>query len=177
MTKPSATKKKMSSIPESHSATIPAAVLTVSDSAAAGKRKDLSGPAVTDVLTQANFKVVATEVVADEQRQIEAVLRRLAQKAHFIVTTGGTGIAARDVTPEATRAVCERLVEGIAERMRSESTKKTPLAALGRGICGVRGNTLILNVPGNPTAAVESLRSVLEIIPHALDLLAGKTGH
>jgi len=117
------------------------------------------------------------EIVADEQPAIETALRRLAASAHLVVTTGGTGIAARDVTPEATRAVCTRLVEGISERMRSEGAKKTPLAALSRAVCGICGASLILNLPGSPKAAVESLQAVIELLPHALDLLQGKTSH
>lgn len=167
----------MSSTTEPQNISFSAAVLTVSDSTATGKRKDLSGPAVTATLTAAGFGVITAEVVSDDQLQIEATLRRLSQEVRLVVTTGGTGIAKRDVTPEATHAVCEKLVEGIAERMRSEGAKKTPLAVLSRGICGVRGESLILNVPGSPTAAVESLNSVIEILPHALDLLAGKTEH
>ena len=95
----------------------------------------------------------------------------------FIVTTGGTGIAARDVTPEATVAVCDRLISGVAERMRAEGVKKTPFAALSRGVCGVRGRALILNLPGSPAGAVESLEAVADLIPHAIDLLSGKTQH
>lgn len=117
------------------------------------------------------------EIVADEQPAIEAAIQRLAASAQLVVTTGGTGIAIRDVTPEATRAVCTRLVEGIAERMRSEGAKKTPLAALSRGVCGICGTSLILNLPGSPKAAVESLQAVIELLPHALDLLQGKTSH
>jgi molybdenum cofactor synthesis domain-containing protein len=93
------------------------------------------------------------------------------------VTTGGTGLAARDVTPEATRLVCERLVEGVAERMRAEGVKETPLASLSRGVCGSLGKTLILNLPGSPRGAVTSLNAVIGILPHALDLLAGRTEH
>jgi len=95
----------------------------------------------------------------------------------LIVTTGGTGIAPRDVTPDATVAVCDRLIDGVAERMRAEGRKKTVFAALSRGICGVRGTTLILNLPGSPAGAVESLEAVAELIPHALELLSGKTEH
>jgi molybdenum cofactor synthesis domain-containing protein len=154
-----------------------AAVITVSDSCARGERKDLSGPAVTQVLRKLHFEIVAQEVVPDESTKIQNLLIRFTGEASLIVTTGGTGIAPRDVTPEATVAVCDRLVEGVAERMRSEGIKKAPFAALGRGVCGVRGKTLILNLPGNPTGAVESLEAVADLIPHALDLLSGKTEH
>ena len=154
-----------------------AAVLTVSDSASAGSRADLSGPAVKELLQKNRFAVEKMEIVPDEQKVIEAALRRLAASVPLVVTTGGTGIAARDVTPEATRAVCTRLVEGISERMRSEGAKKTPLAALSRGVCGICGTSLIVNLPGSPKAAVESLQAVIELLPHALDLLQGKTSH
>ena len=154
-----------------------AAVLTVSDSVALGSRVDASGPAVAAALEQAGFTVAAREIVPDERPVIEAALKRLAAKAELVVTTGGTGVAERDVTPEATRSVCPRLVEGVAERMRSEGARKTPLAALSRGLCGVCGRTLILNLPGSPAAATESLAAVLEVLPHALELLRGKTGH
>lgn len=154
-----------------------AAVLTVSDSVALGSRVDSSGPALAAALEQAGFTVAAREIVPDERPVIEAAIRRLAEKAELVVTTGGTGIAERDVTPEATRAACDRLVEGVGERMRSEGARKTPLAALSRGVCGVRGRTLVLNVPGSPAAATESLTAVLEILPHALELLRGKTKH
>ena len=154
-----------------------AAVLTVSDSVALGSRVDASGPAVAAALEQAGFIMAAREIVPDERPVIEAALKRLAAKAELVVTTGGTGVAERDVTPEATRAVCPRLVEGVAERMRSEGARKTPLAALSRGLCGVCGQALVLNVPGSPAAATESLAAVIEVLPHALELLRGKTGH
>lgn len=154
-----------------------AAVITVSDSSHRGTRTDASGPAVSELLKKRGFTVAATEIVPDEQKQIEAAIIRLAKDAHLVVTTGGTGIAERDVTPEATRAVCDRLVDGMAERMRAQGMKKTPTAALSRGVCGIRGKTLVLNLPGSPSAATESLASVIDILPHALDLLAGKTEH
>jgi len=154
-----------------------AAVITVSDSCARGERTDLSGPAVAKVLCERSFSVVGTEVVADDQPAIQEVIFRWIGKAQFVVTTGGTGIAERDVTPEATRAVCQRLLQGVAERMRSEGAKRTPLAALSRGVCGVRGKSLILNLPGSPKGAVESLESVIDVIPHALELLSGNTRH
>jgi molybdenum cofactor synthesis domain-containing protein len=154
-----------------------AAVLTVSDSCSKGERTDASGPAVTELLSRHKFQVVATEVVPDDALAIRNAIVLLADQARLVVTTGGTGIAPRDVTPEATRAVCDRIVEGIAERMRLEGAKKTPLAALSRGICGVREKSLVLNVPGSPKGAVESLEAVMELLPHALQLLSGNTKH
>lgn len=153
------------------------AILTVSDSAARGEREDLSGPAVTAVLQQRGFEVTAQRIVADDQPAIEKALVDLAERAQLVVTTGGTGIAERDVTPEATRTVCSRLIEGIPERIRAAGLAKTRYAVLSRGVCGVRGKTLILNLPGSPKGAVESLEAVIGILPHVIDLLAGKTGH
>lgn len=154
-----------------------AAVLTISDSCARGKRDDLSGSAVAKKLAGSRFHLVATQIVPDDREQIQNALIQLAEKAQFVVTTGGTGIAPRDVTPEATKAVCDRLLAGVAERMRIEGAKKTPFAALSRAVCGVRGTSLILNLPGSPRGAVESLNAVLDLIPHALNLLEGKTEH
>jgi molybdopterin adenylyltransferase len=154
-----------------------AAVLTVSDSSARGERPDRSGPATAELLRQEGFDVSHQEIVPDDQPTIESALVRLSDQIQLIVTTGGTGVAARDVTPEATRAVCSKLIAGIPERMRAEGTTNTPYAILSRGVCGVRGRTLILNLPGSPTGASESLLAVIEILPHALDLLAGKTVH
>ena len=169
-----------SSIPESRpspSENVTAAVVTVSDSCARGQRVDLSGPAVAAVLEKCGFRVVSREVISDDQIKIQNLLLRLAAGVRLVVTTGGTGIAARDVTPEATRAVCDRLLEGVAERMRLEGAKKTPFAALSRGICGTRGQSLVLNLPGNPKGAVDSLQAVLDLIPHTLNLLQGNTEH
>ena len=154
-----------------------AAVITVSDSSSRGERSDLSGPAVADALSKAGFSVVATEIVSDDQVPIQQAITRLAGKTRLVVTTGGTGIAKRDVTPEATRAVCDRLLEGVAERMRLEGGKKTRFAALSRGICGVRGESVVLNLPGNPNGAVDSLNAVIDLLPHALQLLSGNTKH
>ena len=154
-----------------------AAVLTVSDSASRGERADVSGPAVAKILEQRNFAMVASGIVADDQANIQLAIVQLASKARLVVTTGGTGIAERDVTPEATRAVCDRLLEGVAERMRAEGAKKTPFAALSRAVCGVHAKSLILNLPGSPRGAVESLEAVIDLLPHALQLLSGNTEH
>jgi molybdopterin adenylyltransferase len=150
-----------------------AAVVTVSDSCSRGEKTDLSGPAVAEALQRRGFEIVERAVVPDERDDIQKRLIALCGTARLVVTTGGTGIAPRDVTPEATRAVCDRLVEGIAEHMRTEGMRKTRFAALSRGVCGIRGTSLILN----PAGAVESLEAVVDLLPHALELLAGKTEH
>ena len=154
-----------------------AAVLTISDSSHLGRREDVSGPAIVRELEAAKFKVVHTSVLPDEKDAIAARLIECSELTRLVVTTGGTGIALRDVTPEATLGVIERRISGIEEKMRQEGAKKTPFAALSRGVCGVRGKTLLLNLPGNPGAAVESLQAVIGILPHALELLDGKTDH
>ena len=154
-----------------------AAVLTVSDSCSQGEKSDLSGPAVAKALERRKFRVTVRSVVPDEVIAIRQKLIELCGSARLVVTTGGTGIAPRDVTPEATRAVSERLVEGIAERMRAAGAVKTRFAALSRAVCGTRGTSLILNLPGSPAGAVDALASVIDLLPHALDLLEGKTAH
>jgi molybdenum cofactor synthesis domain-containing protein len=125
------------------------------------------------------WSVTAHELVPDETDQISALLTRLADSGRIsvILTTGGTGVALRDVTPEATRAVIEREIPGIAEVMRAEGTKATPLAALSRAVAGVRGRTVIINLPGSPKGAIESLDAIVNLIPHIVDLLEGRTGH
>jgi molybdenum cofactor synthesis domain-containing protein len=154
-----------------------AAVVTVSDACSRGQRVDVSGPAVAEVLAKFGFRVIAKQTVQDDSMQIQNALVHLALDVRFIVTTGGTGIAERDVTPEATEAICERLIDGVAERMRIEGFRTTPFAPLSRAVCGVRGKSLILNLPGSPSGAVESLQAVIELVPHALNLLDGKTAH
>jgi molybdopterin adenylyltransferase len=154
-----------------------AAVLTISDSASQGKREDLSGPAVIALLKENRFMVIAKDVVPDDAGRIAATLIQMSEVAQFIVTTGGTGLSARDVTPEATASVCDKQVPGIAELMRGEGVKQTVLASLSRAVCGIRGKSLILNLPGSPKGAAASLNAVLHLIPHALELLEGKTDH
>ena len=156
---------------------ITAAVLTVSDSCSRGEKSDLSGPAVKQFLQQNGFEVVEHAIVPDEVEAIQKKLIEFCGLARLVVTTGGTGIAARDVTPEATRAVCERLIDGVSERMRNAGLKKTRYAALSRALCGTRGTSVILNLPGNPTGAVDSLAAVIDLLPHAFDLLQGRTEH
>jgi molybdopterin adenylyltransferase len=156
---------------------IQAVVITVSDRCSRGEREDLSGPAVARELEAQGFDVIGGISVPDERATIEDAIRRAAAQARLVVTTGGTGIAPRDVTPEATKAVCERLLDGVAEVMRTEGRKETPLAALSRAVCGTIGSTLVLNLPGSPAGAVTSLRAVAALVAHALDLLAGKTAH
>lgn len=153
------------------------AVITISDSCSRGDKTDLSGPAVAKSLEQHGFQVSAGAVVGDDCAAIQKQLVELCSKVRLVVTTGGTGIAPRDVTPEATRAVCDRLIEGISEHIRAEGLRKTRFAVLSRGVCGARGTSLILNLPGSPAGAVESLESVIDLLPHALELLAGKTAH
>ncbi len=154
-----------------------AAVITVSDSCHAGQRKDVSGPAIAETLRQRGFEVIATDLVPDESGEIERAIIRGCESARLVITTGGTGAAPRDVTPEATLAVCSRTLPGVAERMRAEGQKKTPLAALSRAVCGVRGTSLVLNLPGSPAGATDSFLAVVGLMTHALGLLAGEIAH
>jgi molybdopterin adenylyltransferase len=154
-----------------------AVVLTISDSRTRGERPDLSGPAVAGSLQAAGLTVDGPHVIPDEQPLIESALRTHAARAELVVTTGGTGIAPRDVTPEATRAVCTRILDGFAERMRAAGAHRTPLAALSRAVSGTCGRALIVNLPGSPEGAVTSLEAVLDLIPHALALLSGADPH
>ena len=153
-----------------------AAVLTVSDRSFRGERPDAGGPLVVEMLEKAGYQVVQTAIVPDEQAQIEAALCQVADAhiAELLVTTGGTGFAPRDVTPEATLAVCDRLTPGIPEAMRYASMQVTNRAMLSRAQAGIRKGTLIINLPGSPKAAKENLEAVLPTVSHGLEMLAGK---
>lgn len=153
------------------------AVVTVSDSAAAGQREDLSGPAVADVCASQGWAVEAIVVVPDEVEQIQAALLEWSGRCELVVTTGGTGVAARDVTPEATKLVLEKELPGLSELMRTEGLKVTRRAVLSRGVCGTRGRCLIVNVPGSPRGARQSMGAILDLVPHVVELLAGQTAH
>ena len=154
-----------------------AIVITVSDRCFAGTQTDLSGPAITNILLEAGAEIVEILTLPDELDKLAAALRDAATRARLILTSGGTGLAPRDVTPEATLAVSTRLVPGIAELIREDGARHTPYAALGRGVCVTAGKALILNLPGSVNGAESSLRAVLALLPHALDLLAGQTEH
>jgi len=156
-----------------------AAVLTISDSVSAGARADRSGPAVRERLEQLGWIVSVMEAIPDEVPKISARLATLADggQVSAIFTTGGTGVAPRDVTPEATRAVLDREIPGLGELMRARGRQATPLAALSRSVAGTRGRVLIVNLPGSPKGAVESLDAIVELVPHVLELLRGRTEH
>ncbi len=154
-----------------------AAILTISDSCFRKERVDQSGPALRDMLVANGFEVVAMAVCPDERISIENSLIELCDKARLVLSTGGTGLAERDVTPEATDSVGDRHVPGLAERIRHEGALKTPFAALSRGVSVVRNKSLIVNLPGSPKGATESLATIIDLLPHALELLAGKTEH
>ena len=155
-----------------------AAVLTVSDRCFRGERPDSAGPLVAELLKDAGYQVVQTAIVPDEQPRIEQILREIAGagSVQLLLTTGGTGFSPRDWTPEATLDVCQRMVPGIPEAMRAMSMQITPRAMLSRSAAGIRERTLIVNLPGSPKAARESLGFILPALGHGLDILAGVAG-
>jgi molybdopterin adenylyltransferase len=153
-----------------------ALVLTASDRSAAGTRDDTSGAVLADRLTALGF-VVERAVVADEREDIEQALRDASEHHSLIVTTGGTGLTPRDVTPQATRAVIDFEVPGLAEAIRADGRARTPLADLSRAVVGVRGRSLIVNTPGSPRGAAESLEAIVAVLDHALETLAGPHDH
>lgn len=157
---------------------IPARVITCSDAASRGEREDRSGPAVRDLLEKHGCVVDAVVVVADTIEFIATAIVDATEAGNrLVVTTGGTGIAARDVTPDATSRVCERLIPGFGELMRATSLQQTPMAALSRAQAMTRGTALVVNLPGSERGAVENMSAVLHLVPHALELLEGKTEH
>lgn len=153
-------------------------ILTISDKGSRGERKDLSGPAIEEKLKGIGAEVVRYEIVPDEQDVIAEHLSDWADSGDIdlLVTTGGTGLAPRDVTPEATLSVVERLVPGLPELMRFEGMKKTPNACLSRAVAGIRGQTLIVNLPGSPRAVIDSLEAILVALPHAIATVRGEVG-
>ena len=154
---------------------IRAGVVTVSDKGFAGEREDASGPLLADLLRKMGAEIVSQRIVPDERAEIKRVLIALAdeEQVDLVVTTGGTGPAPRDVTPEATQAVIEREVPGLAEVLRFEGYRKTPMAVISRGVAGIRGGALIVNLPGSPRAVREGMETLAPILPHAIKMLRG----
>ena len=155
---------------------IRAVVITVSDRCAHGEQRDESGAALVELLEEMGARVVATEILPDDLEPLAEKLRNYAERedVNLILTTGGTGFSPRDNAPEATRAAIEREAPGLAEAMRMETLKQTPLAMVSRGVCGIRSNALIINLPGSPKAVRESFAVIKPVLSHAVALLAGK---
>ena len=158
---------------------IRAVVITVSDACSRGQREDASGAALVELLRETGAEIVTTKVIADDLDPLTELLRELADRddVNLIVTTGGTGFSPRDNTPEATLAVIEREAPGLAEAMRMETLKQTPMAMISRGVCGIRSGTLIVNLPGSPKAVRESFAVIAPVLNHAIALTAGDTAH
>ena len=154
---------------------IKVAILTISDKCSEGKREDVSGKLIEEILPKALLDVCEKSIIPDDFRAITGTLRDLSDQkgVEIVLTTGGTGLGPRDVTPEATATVCDRMVPGLSEILRSESFTKTPNAVLSRGISGMRENTLIINLPGSPKGVRESLEIILDVLPHAVDMMQG----
>jgi molybdenum cofactor synthesis domain-containing protein len=172
-----ATASQPNSQPNPQPNPIRVAILTVSDKGSRGERTDQSGPALAQWLTQRSVEIASTAMVADEQPLIANALREWSDSTaiDLIVTTGGTGLSPRDVTPEATAQVLDRTIPGFSEAMRAASLTKTPYAMLSRALCGIRGRTLIVNLPGSPVAAIENLEAIWPAVPHAIRKLQGDT--
>jgi molybdenum cofactor synthesis domain-containing protein len=155
---------------------IRAAVITVSDRCARGESEDVSGAALAELLKEAGAELVAREILSDDLEPLVERLRALAERedVNLVVTTGGTGLSPRDNTPEATRAVIEREVPGLAEAMRAETLKKTPTAMLSRGLCGTRSGALVVNLPGSPKGVRECFAVIRPVLAHAVALVAGR---
>lgn len=154
---------------------IKVAILTVSDSCSQGEREDISGQTIKDMLPEDRFEIYRKKIVADEHEKIVNELKHFSDKADIdvVFTTGGTGLGPRDVTPEATASVCERIIPGLGEMMRAEGLKKTKNAILSRGIAGICNKTLVINLPGSPRGVKESLEIILNVLPHAVDMMHG----
>lgn len=159
-------------------AQIRAVVITVSDACSRGERKDASGEALVQLLKEIGAEIVETKIVSDDLEPLSELLRASAERSdvNLIITTGGTGLAPRDNTPEATLTVIEREAPGLAEAMRIETLKQTPMAMISRGVCGIRAGTLIINLPGSPKAVRESFGVIAPVLNHAIALLAGSPG-
>jgi molybdopterin adenylyltransferase len=157
---------------------ISAVVIIVSDACSRGERKDTSGAALVELLRETGATIVETKIVPDDLDPLADLLREYAERedVNLIITTGGTGFAPRDNTPEATLAVIEREAPGLAEAMRMETLKQTPMAMISRGVCGIRSGTLIINLPGSPKGVRESFAVIAPVLNHAIALLAGKPG-
>ena len=160
-------------------AKIHAVVITASDACAQGEREDKSGESLVEMLTEMGAHIVAKEILTDDLEPLEDKLRAYADRpdVNLIITTGGTGFALRDNTPEATQRIIEREASGLAEAMRIETLKNTPMAMISRGVSGIRSQTLIVNLPGSPKAVSESFEVIKPVLNHAVDLLAGETSH
>ena len=158
---------------------IKAVVITVSDACSRGEREDASGEALRRLLVDVGAEIVESRILSDDLEPLVQVLKDFAERGdvNLIITTGGTGLGPRDNTPEATQKVIEREVPGIAEAIRAESLKVTPMAMISRGVCGVRAGTLIINLPGSPKAVRESFAVIVPVLSHATELLEGRTAH
>ena len=158
---------------------IQAVVITASDACSRGEREDASGAALVELLTNLGAEIVAARILSDDLDPLAQALREFAERSdvNLIITTGGTGLGPRDNTPEATQSVIQREAPGIAEAIRAESLKATPMAMLSRGVCGICAGTLIVNLPGSPKAVRETFAVIAPVLPHALDLVAGNTAH